>query len=57
MPDQSNQTALVLATAGNWIKNLDAKGAQRFYQALVSRCGKTDLGKKASAKKWLPDIH
>ena len=57
MPDQSNQTALVLATAGNWIKNLDAKGAQRFYQALVSRCGKTDLGKKATAKKWLPDIH
>ncbi|MDQ5911782.1 MAG: hypothetical protein QG599_3880 [Pseudomonadota bacterium] len=57
MPDQSNQTALVLATAGNWIKNLDAKSAERFYKALVSRCGKTELGKKASAKKWLPDMH
>ena len=57
MPDQAQQTALALATAGNWIKNLDAKGAQRFYQALVSRCGKTDLGKKAIAKKWLPDVH
>ena len=56
MPDQSNQTALALATAGNWIKNLDAKGAERFYKALVSRCRKTDLGKKASTKKWLPDI-
>ncbi len=56
MPDQSNQTALVLATAGNWIKNLDAKSAERFYKALVSRCGQTELGKKASAKKWLPDV-
>jgi tetratricopeptide (TPR) repeat protein len=56
MPDQSSQTALVLVTAGNWVKNLDPKSAERFYKALVSRCGKTDLGKKASAKKWLPDV-
>lgn len=56
MPDQSDQTALVLATAGNWIKNLDAKSAERFYKALVGRCGKTELGKQASAKRWLPDI-
>ncbi len=56
MPDQSEQTALVLAMAGNWIKNLDPKGAERFYKALVSRCGKTTLGKQASAKRWLPEI-
>jgi tetratricopeptide (TPR) repeat protein len=56
MPDQSEQTALVLAMAGNWIKNLDPKGAERFYKALVSRCGKTELGKQASAKRWLPEI-
>lgn len=56
MPDQSDQTALVLATAGNWIKNLDPKAAERFYKALVSRCGKTELGKQASAKRWLPEI-
>lgn len=56
MPDQSDQTALVLATAGNWIKALDPKSAERFYKALVSRCGKTELGKQASAKRWLPAI-
>lgn len=56
MPDQSDQTALVLATAGHWIKNHDPKGADRFYKALVSRCGKTDMGKRASAKRWLPDL-
>lgn len=56
MPDQSDQTALVLATAGNWIKSLDPKAADRFYKALVGRCGKTDLGKQASAKRWLPEV-
>jgi len=56
MPDQSDQTALVLATAGNWIKNLDAKSADRFYKALVNRCGNTQLGKQASVKRWLPDL-
>ncbi len=56
MPDQSDQTALILVTAGNWIKALDPKGAERFYKALVSRCGKTELGKQASVKRWLPAI-
>ncbi len=56
MPDQSEQTALVLATAGNWVKNRDSKAADRFYKALVSRCGKTELGRQASAKHWLPEV-
>ncbi|MCC8988539.1 MAG: hypothetical protein LM523_12645 [Candidatus Contendobacter sp.] len=56
MPDQSDQTALALASGGNWIKNHDPKGADRFYKALVQRCGKTRLGKQASAKHWLPDL-
>lgn len=56
MPDQSDQTALILATAGNWIKALDPKSADRFYKALVNRCGNTELGKQASAKRWLPAI-
>ncbi|MCK7576811.1 MAG: hypothetical protein MZV65_13660 [Chromatiales bacterium] len=55
MPDQSDQTALVLATAGNWIKNLDPKAADRFYKTAVNRCGKTELGKQASARRWLPE--
>jgi hypothetical protein len=57
MPDQSDQTALVLATAGNWVKNLDPKAADRFYKALVNRCGKTGLGQQASARRWLPEVN
>jgi len=56
MPDQSDQTALALVSGGNWIKNHDPKGAERFYKALVQRCGKTRLGKQAAAKRWLPDL-
>ena len=56
MPDQSDQTALALTSGGNWIKNHDPKGADRFYKALVQRCGKTRLGKQAAAKHWLPDL-
>ncbi|MCC6135917.1 MAG: hypothetical protein LM550_00655 [Candidatus Contendobacter sp.] len=56
MPDQSDQTALALVSGGNWIKNHDAKGAERFYKALAQRCGKTSLGKQAAAKRWLPDL-
>ena len=56
MPDQSDQTALALVSGGNWIKNHDPKGAERFYKALVQRCGKTSLGKQATAKRWLPDL-
>ncbi|MFZ4789540.1 MAG: tetratricopeptide repeat protein [Candidatus Competibacteraceae bacterium] len=56
MPDQSDQTALALVSGGNWIKNHDAKGAERFYKALVRRCSKTSLGKQAAAKHWLPDL-
>jgi len=56
MPDQSDQTALALTSGGNWIKNHDPKGANRFYKALVQRCGKTSLGKQAAVKHWLPDL-
>ena len=56
MPDQSDQTALALASGGNWIKNHDPKGADRFYKALVQRCGKTSLGKQAAVKHWLPEL-
>lgn len=56
LPDNSDQTALVLATAGTWIKNIDTKGADRFYKALVQRCGKTELGKKALELHWFPPL-
>jgi hypothetical protein len=54
MPDQSEHTAQVLATAGAWLKNRDPKAADRFYKALVRRCGRTPLGQAADKLRWFP---
>lgn len=55
MPNDSDETARILATAGNWIKRRAPKEANKFYQALVIRCGNTDLGRIATERNWLPD--
>ncbi len=54
MPDGDDATAEVLVTAGHWIKNLDARAADRFYKALVRRCGRTALGREADRLRWFP---
>ena len=54
MPDNSEATARALAEAGGWLKNRDPRAANRFYQALVLRCGATDLGRRAAARHWFP---
>jgi len=56
MPNQSDQTARVLATAGTWLKERDPKAADRFYKALVRRCGKTALGREAARIRWFPRV-
>lgn len=56
MPDKSPDTARVLAIGGTWLKTLDPKGADRFYKALVRRCGNTDLGKQAAKIGWFPEL-
>jgi tetratricopeptide (TPR) repeat protein len=56
MPDESDQTALVLCDAGTWLKIRDPKAADRFYKALVRRCGQTSLGRSASSVRWFPDL-
>ena len=54
MPDQSTLTAKVLCEAGSWLKGREPNMADRFYKALVRRCGKTDLGRAAERLKWFP---
>jgi tetratricopeptide (TPR) repeat protein len=54
MPDQSNHTAEVLCQAGRWLAQRDPKAADRFYKALVLRCGKTSLGQTSQAVHWFP---
>jgi hypothetical protein len=54
MPDQSSETAAVLCEAGRWLAARDPNAADRFYKALVGRCGATSLGKQAAQVKWFP---
>lgn len=56
MPDQDEGTATVLCTAGTWIKAQEPKEADRFYKALVKRCGNTPLGAEAAKLHWFPKI-
>jgi hypothetical protein len=56
MPDESDATARVLATAGTWLKTRDPEFADRFYKALVQRCGKTELGRRAKDARWFPSL-
>src|SRR6266581_377670 len=44
MPDNSDETARVLCTAGSWLKRRDPQTADIFYKALVRRCRKTAIG-------------
>lgn len=54
MDDQTDETADVLCEAGTWLKARDPKAADRFYKALVIRCGKTKLGQEADKLRWFP---
>lgn len=54
MPDNSDETARVLCEAGTWLKDRDPQAADRFYKALVRRCGQTALGKTANERRWFP---
>src|SRR6185295_4947490 len=56
MPNHSNDTALVLWTAGSWLKDRDPATADIFYKALVRRCRKTALGAAADLKRWFPEL-
>ncbi len=54
MPDQSPETAAVLTEAGLWLAGKEPDRADRFYKALVRRCGHTELGAEAERLRWFP---
>ena len=56
MPDNSDETARVLWTAGTWLKNRDPETADFFYKALVRRNRKTALGQEADRIRWFPQL-
>ncbi len=54
MPDQADETARVLVTAGSWLKIRDPATADMFYKALVRRCRHTAIGAQADRMRWFP---
>lgn len=54
MPDNHPDTAAALIEAGGWLKARDPQAANRFYRALVRRCGRTEPGRLAAAQRWFP---
>ena len=54
MPNNSDETARLLCSAGSWIKNIDPKAADLFYKTLVRRCRKTAIGAEADEMRWFP---
>ncbi|EEF61972.1 hypothetical protein [Pedosphaera parvula] len=56
MPNNSDETAKMLWSAGVWLKDRDPKTADIFYKALVKRCRKTALGEEADRTRWFPEL-
>jgi hypothetical protein len=54
MPNNTDETARALCTAGTWLKDRDPEGADQFYKALVRRCRKTAMGQQADVLRWFP---
>lgn len=52
LPDEDDQTAGILNTAGRWYSVSDKDRADRFYRALVRRCGTTTLGERSDRRGW-----
>lgn len=56
MPDQSDATAALLCQAGSHLMYANPQFADKFYKALVIRCGYTELGTAADRKRWFPKM-
>lgn len=55
LPPNHPHLASMYTFAGGWLAARDPQAADRFYQALVRRCAKTEEGKAAEVKRWFPD--
>ena len=56
LPDNTDETARILCTAGGWLKYRDPQAADRFYKALVRRCRQTAIGARADELHWFPEL-
>ncbi|MEE8106677.1 MAG: hypothetical protein V3T86_14170 [Planctomycetota bacterium] len=56
MPEHDEETARRFCVVGGWLKDRDPQAADRFYKALVVRCRKTELGRRADKLRWFPEL-
>ena len=56
LPDNSEELADVVNTAGGWIENSDEKLGDRIFQVIDRRCSKSKLGAQASAAHGFVDV-
>ncbi len=54
LAEGAEEKAGILATAGTWLKVRDPQAAGPFYQAILSCCGDTEIGKKTKRLKAVP---
>jgi hypothetical protein len=52
LPNDDDQTALILDSAGRWLARRSPEQANLFYRSLVVRCPHTELGRRAQAAHW-----
>ncbi|SHJ62205.1 hypothetical protein SAMN02745181_2200 [Rubritalea squalenifaciens DSM 18772] len=54
LPKNDDNAAVLMWKAGCLLKDGDPEAADKYYQALVRRFWKTELGKLADEKRWFP---
>ena len=52
LPDNSEEVADVVNTAGLWVKDRDDTTGNRYMQIIERRCSNTEIGRAAIAKHW-----
>jgi hypothetical protein len=52
LPDNSEEVADIVNTAGLWVKDRDEKTGNRYMKIIEHRCSNTEIGRAAIAKHW-----
>jgi hypothetical protein len=55
LPNESEELADVVNSAGLWVKDRDEKIGNRYYQIIERRCPKTQIGRTVVQKHWFVD--
>ncbi len=55
LPDNSEELADVVNTAGGWVKDRDEKLGDSYFNVIEKRAAKTKIGSEAKEKHWFVD--